>query len=263
MIPVAKLLAHFKRMNAEHWPYEWGAAREGCVDCSGAFVWAYDQEGEDIYHGSNRIAREYVVELLPISQAKPGMAAFKARKPGEDNYALPQGYLAGGGRYNGDVNDYYHIGLVDDDPSYVLNAKSTAEGFRRSPISENWDFVAYLKDVEYGERVEDSVSTANDLAVVYAEDGNPVKLRPRPRTDDPYLAKVPVGAQVEVLDRADGWATVRWNGQRGYMMDKFLRVIGMTPVESEPAPADGYTITLSAGAAAELLAALRKAGVVW
>ena len=41
-------------------------------DCSGAFARAYKAHGPSIYHGSNRIAREYVVELLPPSAAKPG-----------------------------------------------------------------------------------------------------------------------------------------------------------------------------------------------
>lgn len=259
MIPVQKLLSYFQRMNREHWSYEWGAAREGCVDCSGAFVWAYEREGANIYHGSNRIARVYVKELLPISEARPGMAAFKLREPGETNYALPQGYTPGGGQYNGDVNDYYHIGLVDEDTDYVLNAKSTAEGFKRSRITENWDCVAYLNDVAYegGEPVEDVIQ----IAVVYSGDGNPVKMRSTPSTDKPYIAKVPAGAQVEVLEQAEEWSTIRWNGKRGYMMSEYLRVIGMIPAVTEPEQQpDMVTITLSRNAAKSLFEALN--GVV-
>ena len=48
MIPVGKLIAHFQRMNAEHWPYEWGASRTGCVDCSGAFAGAYKRAGRGV-----------------------------------------------------------------------------------------------------------------------------------------------------------------------------------------------------------------------
>ena len=65
-------------------------------DCSGAFVRAYKAHGLSIYHGSNRIAREYVVQLLPPSYAKPGMAAFKAYNPGDKYYALPSEYKPGG-----------------------------------------------------------------------------------------------------------------------------------------------------------------------
>lgn len=43
MIPAAELIALFNRMYTEHWAYKWGAAQTGCVDCAGAFVWAYRQ----------------------------------------------------------------------------------------------------------------------------------------------------------------------------------------------------------------------------
>ena len=260
MIPVGKLIAHFQRMNAEHWPYEWGASRTGCVDCSGAFVWAYKQEGKSIYHGSNRIARSFIVELLPISEARPGMAAFKARQPGEALYALPQGYLPGGGRYNGDLNDYHHIGLIDDDPAYVLNAKSVADGFKRSKITEGWDFVARLKDVQYDDVNNGDVVMTD--AYVISSDGNPVKLRPTPSTDKPYLAKVPVGAAVEVVDNADGWSNVIWGDKRGYMMTKFL----IFDEEKEPSEEEDHSdeeevvLRLPRSAADALYTTLQKAG---
>lgn len=118
-------------------------------DCSGAFVRAYRAHGLSIYHGSNRIAREYVVQLLPISRAEPGMAAFKARKPGEKYYALPAEYRKGGKRYSGDLNDYYHIGVVDTDGQHVLHCANTREGFLRSDIGQGWCAAARLKQVEY------------------------------------------------------------------------------------------------------------------
>ena len=218
MIPVNELLRLFQRMNEEHWPYEWGAAQEGVVDCSGAFVWAYRQFGESIYHGSNRIARKYVVELLPISEAKPGMAAFKLREPGEEYYELPQGYMPGGAQYNGDMNDYHHIGLVDDDPRYVLNAKSTKDGFKRSPISEGWDCVACLKAVEYDEESEPMYE-----AVVIADSGSTVRMRKAPTTDSPTIVKVPLGEKVQVNESAQGWAQITYGGKTGYMMTKYLK----------------------------------------
>ena len=58
------------------------------------------------------MARVEVKELLPISQAKPGMIAFKKREPGEEGYNLPDDYLLGGSHYNGDLADYHHVGLV-------------------------------------------------------------------------------------------------------------------------------------------------------
>ena len=37
-IPVSDFIAIFEQMKKEKWKYEWGAARKGCVDCSGAFT---------------------------------------------------------------------------------------------------------------------------------------------------------------------------------------------------------------------------------
>lgn len=220
-IPVAALLADFQRMLREHWGYEWGKAETGCVDCSGAFAWAYAQHGQSIYQGSNRIARLYVAKLLPISAAKPGMAAFKARPPGSAGYALPSGYQPGGRHYNGDLQDYYHIGLVDDDPKYILNAQSTKTGFVRSPISQGWDAVGYLLAVDYGTEQSEGDETMQTMTVV-ADSGSTVNLRTRPDSGAKLLDRIPVGTQVQVLTISGGWATVQHDGLTGYMMDKYL-----------------------------------------
>lgn len=163
-IPVNGLISRFQLMYREHWAYSWSGTEDGLVGCAGAFVNAYRKYGRSIYNGSNRIARSYVVELIPIGVANivPGMAAFKVRQPGASNYALPEQYRKGGSRYNGDLGDYYHIGLVDDDPGYVLNAQGTRTGFVRSRIAENWSHVAYLKDVEYTQQEDGAMSETTD-----------------------------------------------------------------------------------------------------
>lgn len=72
MIKLNELMELFERMEQEHWAYEWGAAQEGKVDCSGAFVWAYRQlSGPDIAHGSNSILRQSMALLQPMSAARP------------------------------------------------------------------------------------------------------------------------------------------------------------------------------------------------
>lgn len=196
-IPVRELIAIFQRMYTEHWAYKSNAAQTGCVDCSGAFVWAYKQFGASIAHGSNAIARSYVLALLPVSEAQPGMAAFKIRRPGDEKYALPAKYQPGGSAYNGDLNDYYHIGLVDTDARYVLNAQSTATGFQRSKIAQNWACVGYLKAVDYGdEKTNGDEEPMMNPMIVYAESGKTVFLRRQASTDSSYIARVPVGTEV-------------------------------------------------------------------
>ena len=250
-IPVSSIIADFRLMLSEHWAYRIGGAQRNDVDCSGAFVWAYRQHGISIYHGSNRMARVEVVSLIPINMANivPGMAAFKHRKPGEAGYDLPAGYKPGAEYYNGDLNDYYHIGLVDTDTSRVLNAQSTATGFVSSPITQGWSHVALLRQVDYGannpvpEQPDAPTPGQPDIpssgtAVVYAANGLPVKLRRTASTKLPYLTEVPVGATVTLRGQSsDGWTPISYNGQNGYMMSEFLTAGSDT--------GDSYAVTLS------------------
>lgn len=242
-IPVAALIADFQQMLAERWPYRYGGSSKDGVDCSGAFVWAYRQHGDSIYHGSNRMARTEVVSLIPIGVANivPGMAAFKHRTPGEAGYDLPGSYKPGGEYANGDLNDYYHVGLVDTDVSRVLNAQSEETGFVSSPISQGWSHVALLRQVEYGADVPAVTPPEGadaGVATVWAENGLPVKLRQSASTALPYLVKIPVGATVTLRGPdQNGWTPVTYNGQNGYMMSQFLT--------AGSGGQDSYTVTLT------------------
>lgn len=192
-------------------------------DCSGAFVRVYRKYGLSIYHGSNRIAREYVEGLVPMSAARPGMAAFKAKAPGESGYDLPNEYRAGGSHYNGDLNDYYHIGSVDENPKYVINAKGTASGVVRSRASDGWDYAGYLKSVDYIENGgNDDMGILYEAIVDSANDG-PVNLRKTPSVNGTLVAKIPDGTVVEVLEETNAdWAKIRSGTKTGYMMRGFL-----------------------------------------
>lgn len=235
-IPVSLLINDFKRMLSERWAYG-TEIKAGQVDCSGAFVWSYKQHGHSIYHGSNRMARVEVEKLIPIKDAKitPGMAAFKHRKPGDSGYALPASYKTGGAYYNGDLNDYYHVGLIDEDTARVLNAQSASTGFVASPITQNWSHVAYLNQIDYG---SDNILSENDdniiydenenntvtTAVVYAETGSTVKMRASASTTERLWWPVPIGSEVLVRGEADGeWTPIAWGGHQGYMMTVFLK----------------------------------------
>lgn len=209
-IPVDGLIAIFQKMYDEHWAYVWGAAKQGCVDCSGAFVYAYKQYGQSITHGSNAIARSYVVKLLPVSDAQPGMAAFKLKKPGQSGYDLPDRY-----KNSPDQNDYYHIGLVDQTGQYVLNAQGEKAGFTRTPISK-WGRVGLLKAVNYK-----GDETQMEQYIVTADNGLPVRVRDNP--EGKVIARLNCGAKVEAGEPdTKGWQEVRFDGKTGYMMSKFL-----------------------------------------
>jgi len=232
MIPVADMIAAFEQMYREHWPYEWGAARKGCVDCSGAFVYAYKQFGQSIAHGSNNIARNYVRSLLSIEHAEPGMAAFKVRTPGQAGYDLPARYAD-----SSDKRDFYHIGLVDSSGRYVLNAKSVKSGFSRDPI-EKWACVGRLKAVEYGSVIPMEKQTM----IVTCTPGEKVRLRAVPSTSGSTLTQIPNGTTVLAGDADDGWRPVQYGSKQGYMMDRFLKPLD-TPDAPDTEP-DMVSVTL-------------------
>lgn len=248
MIKAEELIACFNQMLAERWGYipntsgqEWTQKEQDVtndvivekygqqwvghrvVDCSGAFVCAYKQYGLGIYHGSNRIARKYVVELLHISFAEPGMAAFKIRKPGDKYYDLPSEY-----KKTGDLNDYYHIGLVDTDGKHVINAQSTQTGVVRSSLSD-FGCVAKLKAVEYPEKEEQHMEYAKATVVLPAgSKGSTVNMREGPGTNYGIMTKVPVGWVVEVISDQGQWCKIQYNDKTGWMQSNYLEYDGQT-----------------------------------
>lgn len=230
-VEVSELISLFQKMYKQKWKYEWGKSTEGCVDCSGAFTYAFRTLGGIGYpNGSNAIARRYSVGgLLPISEAKPGMAALKLHKPGEKGYDLPSKYLKGGSSYNGDLNDYYHIGLVDEDTNYVLNAKGTRYGFCRDKIS-TWDCVFYLKGVDYGstsdEPKEDIPMLEAKVVLPSGAKGDTVRMRKRASTSADVVENVPVGSTIMVESDEGQWCKIQYGSKSGYMMSNYIEYAG-------------------------------------
>ena len=202
------LIDVFERMAREHWSYEWGAAREGCVDCSGAFVYAYKVLGGlSIAHGSNTIARKHCGALVPASEAKPGYAMFRWREDGE-----PERYRADG------KGDYYHIGLMGRD-GRVLNARGTAAGFVESTLA-GWAYAAPLLAVDYEGEVNTMTERQALYSAVVATERDPLALRNAPEGD--RIGKLPRGATVSVLAENGGWAYVSYGGVSGYCSAAYL-----------------------------------------
>ncbi len=223
-----ELLALFQQMLDEHWSYKAGGAEKGTVDCSGAFVYAYNTQKIDLYHGSNYMARNEAMQLLPITSARPGMIAFKAREPSEKGYALPEKYRQGGKNYTGDVRDYYHVGLVDASGTQVLNAQSSETGFVSSALTarNGWDYVGYGIHIDYGDEdttpKQEEGTTTMEKATVTASSGTTVNMRVKPSITSNLVERVPVGAEVDVVSRGSEWSMVKYDGLTGYMMSRYL-----------------------------------------
>lgn len=234
MIPVNDLIPVFRTILG--WPYASpGSNSAQGIDCSGAFVYAYNRFNQRIYHGSNRIIRQYCHSVAPASDAarlQPGMAIFKARS---DLSRLHAQYKPGGRYYDPALPlDYYHIGLITSvQPLEIVNA--TTPVARIDSDLSKWHSVAYLDAVAYdGESApvcacpcdcgDEQAVPLPFTATVTAASGQTVNLRQSPGKTAPVVARVPLNQTVTVTALTDDtwWAVTAANAS-GYMMKAFLR----------------------------------------
>lgn len=220
MIPVNRLVEIFYSMLG--WPYASpGANGPSGIDCSGAFVYAYKQFGERIYHGSNRIIRVYCHDVRSVSRLDElhvGMAIFKSRS---DLSRMKAEYKPGGAYYNPALPyDYYHMGLVASvSPLKIINA--TPPAVRIDTDLSKWCCAGDLNAVDYGGA--QPPEPLPETARVFAETGSTVNLRSAPSKSAVVRVRVPIGSVVDVLERTnDEWWRVRYGATTGYMMRMFL-----------------------------------------
>jgi hypothetical protein len=216
----------------EHPTYRLGGdGSDGTCDCIGLVIGAIRRAGGGWTgtHGSNYAARFAVDGLFRQVDAADldlGWLVFKALGPMDAGYDLPDKYRAGGAAYTGDVMDYYHVGIVTGvEPLAITHCTKGGgvDGVTVDTRQGDWRYagpcalVTYAADTDRDSPEGGGTSMETRRATVISQDGNPVKLRSTPSTDKPYLAKVPVGTPVEVMQDAQGWAQVRLlDGKVGY-----------------------------------------------
>lgn len=216
-IPVSDFIAIFEQMKEEKWKYEWGAARKGCVDCSGAFTYAAKKLANiSVSHSSNVIPRKNVKELLPISEAKPGYAVFRHSDKFETD-ALAR-------KYNDGLGNYKHIGLVSRDGKHVLEAKGSKYGFVESKLDNSWYQCGALDFIDYGDEVKEE--TSNMLVryrYVSVGENSWLNIRADHGTNKKVIGKLYAGDAVEAVDEYDNWTKIKLSdGSFGWVYSKYL-----------------------------------------
>lgn len=230
-----------------------GTGKDGTCDCIGLVIGALGKKYD--MNCTNYFARyqmQSIDALVDESQLHPGSLVYKSRR---DTGDLNARYKPDGRYYTGDMLDYYHVGVVTSiDPLEITHCTSSGlvDGIAYDSRISAWSHFGDLLDVDNTEtEAEEPMSTYN--ATVTAPNGNTVRMRSRPSTDAPTVAKVPIGETVQVTESAAGWAKIKWAGQSGYMMSNFLSAQNAVETGED---ADTITIALPVSAARALLDAL-------
>lgn len=205
-----------------------GDGSGGGCDCVGLVIGAWRLAGKawPWTHGSNYAARHRTRHLAAGMALKPGDLVYKARPPGSAGYSLPDTY-----RDDPDRNDYYHIGIVTAvDPLTITHCTSVPGGIKEDHGRGEWKYSGQLDLLEDEEII---MSTK----FVYAATGKTVNMRAGAKLTAGLIRAVPIGSTAEVLGTTStGWSAIEYNGQRGYMLSRFL--VDEMPAEEDPQKPD-------------------------
>lgn len=211
-----------------------GSGTDGTCDCIGLIIGAVRRAGGgwNGIHGSNYAARKQMTDFAEIKSADlfVGEIVYKARKPGDSSYNLPDRYKADGG----DLLDYYHVGIVTKvRPLEITHCSTTVNGnsIHRGATLGKWKYGGRLKGIDYGTTQEETdmsevkmQETRNKATVT----GGRLSLRQAPSKTADRLAWIPNGTRLDVTGQGDGWCAVTYDTIPGYVMERYLILDGET-----------------------------------
>ena len=99
--------------------------------------------------------------------------------------------------------------------------------FAGRTIRGGWNRVGLWNAVSYGDPFDRMIRGGKTggkamTAKAYAENGKPVNFRKKPGTSAALADRIPVGGQVEVLEKGPAWSFCKWKGRTGDVMTRFL-----------------------------------------
>lgn len=232
-----------------------GKGDDGTCDCIGAIIGGLERSGlkwEGI-HGTNYAVRQQSVEfqnIKSVNQLSVGDAVFKGRPQGSSDWDLPTRYMPGGQYYNGDMTDYYHVGVVTSVNPLNITHMTSPRGKTDTSLGK-WGYFAKIKPLVFAGAYDDEPDPGPEpepeQAHVYSENGKPVNMRKTASKSGTLIDKIPVGDVVDVLNKGEDWSKIKWHGKEGYMMTSFLVFEGDEPdIDPKPTPSVGSTATVYA-----------------
>lgn len=213
-------MEQFETMLREHWAYVPGAAREGEVDCSGAFTYCYSKAGSSCPHGSNSMFRLQSTKKGRIGdiELKPGMPVYRHKDDGQEPDKFKKDNL---GNFN-------HVGCYVGG-TRVIEAKGEKYGVVESDIS-TWEYASELKYTNYDVGTEADTDTDEIFtpvtATVAVQPNSTLNLRKKPSTakDSTILARIPYGTELTLTDAKPGWYKTSYKNTRGWVSADYIQI---------------------------------------
>ncbi len=228
MVSVNDFIAKVEEIAAEEPGYEFGHdGHDGLCDCIGLIIGAIRRAGGQWrgVHGSNYAARQETVRILPIAGTGdliPGEVVFKAYEPGQGGYNLPNRYERGGEYYNGDMRDYYHVGIVES--VYPLRIRHmTTPRVKMDTSIGKWGYHGKLIRIDY------SGGGGKEVETVTISGGNiekPVNMRKEASAKSAIIARIPQGSTADMIQDGGTYSKVRFENLTGYVMNDFIHKSG-------------------------------------
>lgn len=220
--------------------YELGCSDLKKCDCIGMPKYSLRKNGVTLTTtGTNWTMRNQVQnvrKITGVSVLRIGDLVFKSREPGQEGYNLPAKYRKGGSAYNGDLNDYCHVGVVKSvSPLRIIHM--TGPTAKTDTTIGKWKWAADLKPAYISDGGSSNPATEpatepvpvkeTEYAIVVAEKGAWVKMRAEASGSCKLYDDVPVGAKVQIVAHGYDWTRISYGRRKGwYMMTKFLDTIG-------------------------------------
>lgn len=225
---------------------------DGYCDCIGMVRGALKRAGGNTsgLSGTNYAARYTIKDLKKIGSAndlKLGEVVMKAKNPSDSGYNLPDKYRVGGSQYNGDLQDYTHIGTVTQvNPLRITHM--TSPSAKIDTKIGNWKYHGKLPQVAYNNTPGEVVIVIEYATVV----GGSLNLRSEPSKSAAILTTIPNKSKVAIVEHTNKeWDKVVYNSYTGYAMSMYLSTDGDNSGK--------VTISLSKENANELYEALKSA----
>lgn len=226
-VAVAVFIAYVLQFVRAKPKYKLGCRALNFCDCIGMVIGALWKAGLKWVgiHGSNYAARYRlnggIRKVNSVNDLQIGYLVFKGNTDPK-TAKLPARYKKGGSLYNGDLTDYYHVGVVTSINPLVIS-HMTSPTIKQDKALGEWRYYGLCQYIDYSEPApEPTPEPVYPTATVYAPTGKTVNLRKGAGMNYKILERVPIGDTVEIMTPGLEWSYVRHGRNVGYMMTKFL-----------------------------------------